>query len=183
MKRPLRLFASMLPLLTMAALAAAYALSRPPQPAPQLAASMLDRPLPRFRLPPADGIGGGLGNGTLQGQVSLLNVFAAWCPPCRAEHPVLMDIAASGAVPLYGMNWQDKPGAARRFLEASGNPYTAIGADRQGAYGPAFGITSIPRTYVIDAQGRIRYMHSGRLTPEIWQQELLPVIRKLKADS
>ena len=181
--RPMRLALSLLPLFAMAALAWAYAFGRPAPLPPELAAAMQDRPLPQFALPPTDGLGGGLSDGDLKGQVSLLNVFAAWCPPCRAEHPLLMRIAQGGAVPIYGMNWQDRPGAGRRFLESHGNPYIASGADREGALGPAFGITSIPRTYVIDANGHIRYMHSGRLTEEIWRQELLPVIRKLEAES
>ena len=191
---------STLPILVFAALALAmWTAARAPEPAPvvrsalsgsedaplpadnRAAQGLRDWPLPSFDLPPMPGLEGGLSSRDLKGQVALVNVFASWCPPCRAEHPLLMDISKSTQVPIYGINWKDAKGAGTLFVRRHGNPFARIGADATGALGPALGVTAIPRTMVVDAQGRVRFVHVGRLTPDIWQNVLRPLIEKLES--
>jgi len=97
----------------------------------QLPSAMIDKPVPQFELPPIEGRTDGLKTDDLKGKVSLVNVWASWCPPCRVEHPILMTLARDG-VTIYGINFRDKPEDARRFLDQLGNPYARIGADTKG---------------------------------------------------
>lgn len=119
--------------------------------------------------------------GDFQGQPLLLNVWATWCVTCQAEHSVLMDIAATHKVRIFGLNYKDDLPAARQWLKNYGNPYQDVIADPQGRLAIDFGVYGTPETFVIDAQGVIRYKHVGALTWEVWQQELLPVIEKLRS--
>ena len=107
--------------------------------------------------------------------VKLVNYWASWCAPCRVEHPVLMEIAASG-VPVYGINYKDTPDNALGFLSELGDPYVALGADVTGRTGIDWGLYGVPETYVIDGEGVIRLRFAGPVTPEIYQNRILPVI-------
>jgi cytochrome c biogenesis protein CcmG/thiol:disulfide interchange protein DsbE len=111
------------------------------------------------------------------GKVSLLNVWASWCAPCVAEHPQLVELSRQ-EIPIFGINYKDKPSAARRFLASYGNPFRAIGADESGFTAIDFGVYGVPETFVIDGNGRIAYRFPGPLTPEIVVQKIMPAIRK-----
>ena len=141
---------------------------------------MIDRPAPDFALAGLDGKDG-LTRGTLAGQVALVNFFASWCVPCRAEHPLLLRIAEEEHVPLYGIAYKDKPADAARFLAQLGNPYRRIGLDESGRTGIDFGVYGVPETYLIDKDGHIRFRYVGPLTAEALERELLPRLKALGA--
>jgi len=167
-----------LPLVLIAALGIAFffQLGHDPQ---KLPSALIDKPLPVFNLPPIDGQQGGIANTDLKGKVALLNVWASWCPPCRIEQPILMNIAASG-VPIYGVNYKDKPEDAKRFLTSLGNPFIAIGADKNGKLAIDLGVYGYPETFIVDANGIIRYRHAGPINKPDWEQTLLPIVKKLQ---
>ena len=138
--------------------------------------------MPAFELGPIEGFEEGLSSNDLTGQVSLLNVFGSWCPPCAIEHPMLMQISRSGRVPIYGIDWKDPPGRGTAWLERNGNPYQRVGNDEAGRVAIDLGITGAPETFLIDRDGRVRYRHVGIITQEIWRETLLPMIEALEAE-
>ena len=142
--------------------------------------ALIDKPAPAFDLPPLDGLGRpGLATADLQnGGVALVNFFASWCLPCRAEHPLLMDLAESG-VRVLGIDFRDSPEDARRWLGQSGNPYERIGVDERGRTSIDFGVSGVPETFVIDREGRIRYQHIGPLMARDIEDKILPLIESL----
>lgn len=143
----------------------------------QLPSAMIDKPAPAFDLP---GIGGGvngLKNADLKGKVSLVNVWASWCPPCRIEHPILMTLAKEG-VPIYGINYKDNATDARRFLDELGNPFIRIGADKAGRTSIDWGVYGYPETFVVDASGHIRYRHVGPIHPSQVDSVIRPMLKK-----
>lgn len=149
-----------------------------------LPSALTGRTVPEFSLPALDGLPGeaqGAQSGfdasdLRQGKVSLLNVWASWCAPCREEHPVLMSLAASG-VPIYGLNYKDSGDAARRFLSTLGNPYQRVGVDPQGRAAIGLGVYGVPETFAIDGGGRILHRHIGPMTPEFMAETLLPMLK------
>jgi cytochrome c biogenesis protein CcmG/thiol:disulfide interchange protein DsbE len=132
---------------------------------------------PAFDLPPLDGIGvPGLKRADLIGKVTIVNVFASWCVPCRQEQPELnqlaRDFAGSDRVRLVGINYKDPPDKAAAFLDEVGNPYTAVGADRDGRAGIDWGVYGVPETYIVDATGIVRHKFIGPLTGDRIDAEL-----------
>lgn len=168
----------LLPVALLAVLGVAFAigLGRDPQKLPSV---LLGKPAPNFSLPSIDGSSAGFASTELIGKVSLINVWASWCPPCRVEHPILMDIAKSG-IPIYGINYKDKPEDAARFLANLGNPFTAIGADRDGKVAIDLGVYGYPETFVTDRSGIIRYKHVGPINKPDWERTLAPIVQELQ---
>ena len=144
-----------------------------------LPSALIDQAAPRFALPPLDGDEAGFSTADLEGRVSLVNTFASWCAPCRTEHPVLNALAQSKRVAIYGINYKDKPEAARAWIAELGNPYTRIGAD-DGRVGIEWGVYGVPETFVVDRDARIRYKHVGPLTRGDLEQKILPLIANLE---
>jgi cytochrome c biogenesis protein CcmG/thiol:disulfide interchange protein DsbE len=107
--------------------------------------------------------------------VKLVNFWASWCAPCRAEHPVLKGLSAEG-VTILGVNYKDKPEAALRFLKELGNPYAAIGADGSGRMGLDWGLYGVPETFVIDGTGKVILRHAGPITAGILQERVRPAL-------
>jgi cytochrome c biogenesis protein CcmG, thiol:disulfide interchange protein DsbE len=143
----------------------------------QLTPTLIDEPIPAFAL---GGLAAqGLSRETLAGQVTVVNFFASWCVPCRAEHPLLMRLAEQEHVPVYGIAYKDKPGDTARFIAQLGDPYRGIGLDETGRTGIDFGVTGVPETFVIDKSGRIRRHYNLPLTSEQLRDELLPLLREL----
>ncbi|WP_281300627.1 MULTISPECIES: DsbE family thiol:disulfide interchange protein [unclassified Iodidimonas] len=164
------------PLLLFAALVMALTIGLFLKPR-EIPSAMIAQPVPAFDLPPLWMSGEGLqSNDLAQGEAVLLNVFASWCAPCRIEHPFLMELADEG-IPLYGLNYKDKPEDALAFLGELGNPYRRIGADRDGRVGIDFGVYGVPETYVINGQGQITYKHIGPILPQN-QDQLRQAIKK-----
>ena len=148
-----------------------------------LPSAMVDKSVPEFTLPPVLGRDDGLSTQDLVGHVSLVNVFASWCVPCRAEHPLFMELGEIGEVPLYGINYKDPPEQARAWLDELGDPYTRISADRDGRVGIEWGVYGVPETYVIAADGTIAYRHVGPITRTILQDTIMPIVRNLKSST
>jgi cytochrome c biogenesis protein CcmG/thiol:disulfide interchange protein DsbE len=142
---------------------------------------LIDKPAPMFRLQMLDTPSRVMTPEDMRGQVWLLNVWASWCGGCREEHPVLVELAKSRAVPIYGLDYKDQPGDAQRWLENYGNPYTAVVTDADGRTGIEYGVYGVPETFVIDKAGVIRYKQIGPITPKVLQETILPLVRKLNA--
>jgi len=144
-----------------------------------LPSPLIDEEAPQFTLPPLPGHGEGFSNADLKGHVSLVNVFASWCVPCREEHPVVNALAKEKRVPIYGINYKDKPEAALAWIGKLGDPYTRIGAD-SGQVGIDWGVYGVPETFLVDRAGRIRYKHVGPLTRADLDKTILPMIARLQ---
>jgi cytochrome c biogenesis protein CcmG, thiol:disulfide interchange protein DsbE len=147
----------------------------------QLPSTLIGQPVPEFALPPIEGRSDGLSTADLKGQVSLVNVFASWCVPCRAEMPLLVELAKAGTVPVFGINCKDRPAEARALLAEVGDPYTRIGADVTGRVAIDWGVYGLPETFVIDADGRIAYKHIGPFNRQMLERQILPVVARLQA--
>ncbi|SPH17586.1 Thiol:disulfide interchange protein CycY [Defluviimonas aquaemixtae] len=115
------------------------------------------------------------------GTVKLVNFWASWCGPCRVEHPTLEKLADEG-VTIYGVNYKDKPEAARRFLDELGNPFAAIGADESGRMGIDWGLYGVPETYVIDGDGNIVLRFPGPVTERVLASDIRPAMEKAAAE-
>jgi cytochrome c biogenesis protein CcmG, thiol:disulfide interchange protein DsbE len=112
-------------------------------------------------------------------QVKLVNFWASWCPPCRAEHPLLEELAASG-ITVLGINVTDDSANALTFLEELGNPYAALGTDRNGRNKIEWGVYGLPETFVVDAEGRIIHRLAGPVTRQEMERTLLPAIERAR---
>ncbi len=151
-----------------------------------LPSALIGKPVPEFALPPIANVLGdngptpGLSSAAFKtGKVSILNVWATWCAPCQAEHPLLIELSRQG-IPIFSINYKDKPEAARRFLATHGNPFRAIGSDDSGLTAIDFGVYGVPETFVIDGDGKIAYRFPGPLSPEIVAEKIMPAIEKAR---
>jgi len=146
-----------------------------------LPSTLIDRPLPAFVLPAArPGEATGLSNADFRERPMLLNVFASWCVGCRVEHPFLMELRQRGVI-IQGLDWKDAPGDGARWLAEHGDPYRHVGDDADGRTGIELGVSGAPETFIVDAQGRVRHRHVGPITPEVWEQEMAPILARLEA--
>ncbi len=144
--------------------------------------ALIGQPAPQTHLPGLDGTNlPGLDTKDFAGKVTLLNVFASWCAPCREEHPVLMGLAEDKRYRLAALNYKDRPENARRFLGELGNPFAAIGVDEAGRTAIDWGVYGVPETFIVGKDGRIAYKHVGPLTPDSVRSKLLPEIEKALA--
>lgn len=145
-----------------------------------LPSALLNRPAPEFTLPPLPGRDEhGFSRADLGGEPMLVNIWASWCVPCRAEHPVITRLAEEQGVIVHGINYKDQPADARAFLEQLGDPFRLIGQDRDGRVAIEWGVYGVPETFVIDRDGRIRYRHVGPMMPRDVEQTILPLLREL----
>lgn len=164
----------LLPVLVFVGLAILFAFRLAAGDPSRIPSALIGRKIPGFDLPALAGLsapGGGpvpgLSDKDLTGRgVTVVNVWASWCGPCRVEHPILERLAAEPGVRMVGINYKDKPDAASRFLKALGNPFSAIGRDETGRTAIDWGVYGVPETFVIAADGTIRHKHVGPLTPE-----------------
>ena len=142
----------------------------------------IGKPSPAFNLPQLADPGKSFSNANLQGQVSLLNVWASWCVSCKQEHPFLLKLAKQNILPIYGLDYKDEREAGMEWLNRLGNPYTVSVFDADGKVGIEWGVYGVPETFVIDKQGVIRHKHTGPITEESWQKTLLPLIIQLQKE-
>ncbi len=141
---------------------------------------LLNTPVPDIDLPPLPDRPPGLKTDDLSGEVSLVNIWGSWCVACLSEHPLLMRLAEDNAVPIHGIAWRDEPNASVRWLARHGDPYALIGQDPVSEAAIAFGVTGAPETFVVDANGLIRYKHIGPISEQAWESTIAPLIEELR---
>lgn len=173
----------------------AVGLKRDPREIPS---PLVGKPAPTFSLPTLQG-DKPFSPADFKGQVWLFNVWATWCVACREEHPLLVEFSKTQSVPIVGLSYKEiqaadqangplsdeaKLGLARerslRFLQRQGDPYKLSVMDLDGRVGIDYGVYGVPETYLIDREGVIRYKQVGPVTPEILENQLLPLIRSLE---
>ncbi len=145
-----------------------------------LPSPLIDKPAPQFVLPELFDPDRRISLGDLRGAPFVMNVWGSWCVACRDEHAALTAFAETRRVRVIGYNWKDEPEDAKRWLEQMGNPYYLIVQDLEGRTALDFGIYGAPETFLVDAQGVIRWKHVGILTPAIIDNELLPRLALLE---
>ena len=181
MKQSTRILLAVLPLIALVALIAVFALNIDRDPS-LVQSVLIDKPAPEFALPAVEGLDvPGFDTAKLKGQVTVVNVFASWCIPCRDEHPVLEALKQQTGVLIYGINQKDAAENARAFLVELGNPYDAVGADPNGRTSIDWGVYGVPETFIVDPKGVIRFKHTGPLAMEDIDKEIVPAIARAKA--
>ncbi len=169
------------PVLAFAVLVIGFALSLHGPAPDELPSMLVDKPAPRLMLPPLDANAEAFAPADLRaGHVTVLNVFASWCIPCRIEGPGLAQVAALNGVALYGMVYKDTPQKARAFLADLGNPYQRIDLDADGRAGIEWGVYGVPETFVIDGRGIVRLRYPGPLVGDALTKIVLPAIEKAR---
>ena len=151
-----------------------------------LPSALIGRTAPTTPLPPVNGLVDtngvpvpGIEPEHLLGKISLVNVWASWCAPCRQEHPYLMDLSEDPRLQIIGLNHKDKSENAVQFLSALGNPYDLVGADSNGRASIEWGVYGVPETFLVGPDATIQFKHTGPLTPEIIERDLMPEVLKL----
>ena len=137
---------------------------------------LLGKPAPEFELPRLKDPAATLGSRDIDGHVALLNVWATWCVGCRQEHGFLVDLAESGAVPIYGLNWKDDRQTALNWLTDLGDPYVASAFDHTGEVAIDWGVYGAPETFLLGRDGTVLYKHIAPLDEVVWAREFLPRI-------
>ena len=176
-----RILLAVLPLLLLVGLVAVFALNMDRDPS-LVRSVLINKPAPAFTLPAVAGTGvEGFDTASLQGEVTVVNVFASWCIPCREEHPLLERLKAETGVRIFGINQKDAPENAVAFLTELGNPYQRIGGDADNRVSIDWGVYGVPETFVVNAAGVITFKHVGPISPESLEREVIPAIEKAKA--
>jgi cytochrome c biogenesis protein CcmG, thiol:disulfide interchange protein DsbE len=168
------------PLAVFLALAIFFAigLTRDPRTVPS---PFIDKPAPAFKLEQLHQSSLAFMPEQMKGKVWMLNVWASWCVSCRVEHPLLVELARSKAVPIVGLNYKDKREDATAWLQKFGNPYELSAWDIDGRVGIDYGVYGAPETFLIDKQGVIRHKQIGPITPDALEKTIMPLIKKLNA--
>jgi len=148
--------------------------SRPPD---ELPSALIGKSVPALTLPPLDVAAQGFGPKDLaQGRVTVVNVFASWCEPCREEVPLLASLSRTKGFELYGFVYKDTALKARAFLNETGNPFARVGLDTSGSKGIEWGVYGVPETFIVDGRGIIRERIVGGLTDQKVRDELFPAV-------
>jgi cytochrome c biogenesis protein CcmG/thiol:disulfide interchange protein DsbE len=177
-RKPVRLL-YLLPLGLFACLALVFLMQLESGVDPEAVPSALvGKPAPQFDLPPLAGMGPGLKTADLAGKVTVVNVFASWCAPCRQEHPVLTALAKDPRIRVVAIDYKDKPENAAAFLTELGSPYAAVGVDEKGRAAIDWGVYGVPETFVVGPDSIIRHKFIGPLTAETVASDLMPAIEK-----
>ena len=141
---------------------------------------LIGKPAPSFDLPVLEQPGKRFTPYDMRGKVWLLNVWASWCVSCREEHPVLVAFSRNAELPVMGLNYKDTDAEAKAWLRKFGDPYKLSAVDADGRIGIDYGVYGVPETYLIDAEGVIRYKQIGPLTAAILEQKIVPLARTLQ---
>lgn len=144
-----------------------------------LPSPLKDKPAPAFTLPQLAAADKTFSPADLKGKVWLLNVWASWCVSCRQEHPILVSFAKQSSLPIVGLNYKDQLADANMWLARFGDPYVLSAVDADGRVGIDYGVYGVPETYVIDKAGMIRMKHTGPITAESLQKQILPLVAEL----
>jgi cytochrome c biogenesis protein CcmG/thiol:disulfide interchange protein DsbE len=151
-------------------------LNRDPREVPS---PLINKAAPAFTLPQLKDPAKTFSAQEMRGKVWILNVWASWCVTCRDEHPLLLEYAKTGAVPIYGLNYKDVRDDALAWLSELGDPYVLSVADLDGRVAIDYGVYGAPETYVIDQSGTIRFKQIGPVTPDVWSKQVLPLVQDL----
>ena len=174
----------MLPLAAFLALAALFFVRLGAGDPSQLPSALIGRDAPRTDLPALAGVERdgkavpGLTNASFTGVVTLVNVWASWCIPCRDEVPFLEQLSKDKRIKLVGINYKDAPDNARRFLNRYGNPFVATGTDESGRNSIDWGVYGVPENFLIGRDGKIAYKLVGPITADNLAKALGPEIEK-----
>ena len=153
----------------------------------RIPSALIGQPAPKTTLPPVAGLDRngepvpGIDPARFNGAVTLMNVWASWCVPCHDEAPLLVELARDTRLRVIGINYKDDPENARRFLGRYGDPFAAVGADKNGRAAIEWGVYGVPETFVIGRDGRIAYKLVGPITPENLDTVIKPEIEKALA--
>ena len=178
-------WAAILPLVLFLAIAgASYSLlSTEGRDASALPSALLDKPAPKLSIPPLDGLMTssespvpGVEPSALLGKVSIVNIFASWCVPCRQEHPQIVELASDSRIQMVGINHKDSTKNALAFLAELGNPYDMVGVDRAGRASIEWGVYGIPETFLVNREGRIIFKHVGPISEKDLENIFKPLI-------
>lgn len=146
--------------------------------------ALINTKAPSLSLPPLEGANvPALTDAAIKNKLTLVNVFASWCVPCRQEHPMLKELAKDSRLNVVGINYKDKSDNAIRFLGELGNPYAAIGIDPNGKAAIDWGVYGIPETYLVDQAGTIVYKKVGPIDVATYEREIIPAIEKAAAEN
>ena len=154
----------------------AIGLGRDPHEVPS---PLINKPAPPFQLAQLHAPDKTFSPEEMRGKVWLLNVWASWCVSCREEHPVLLDVARQGLVPIYGLNWKDQRDDAVSWLSELGNPYVLSASDIEGRAAIDYGVYGAPESYLIDKNGVIRFKQIGPIDKDTFEQKILPLVKTL----
>jgi cytochrome c biogenesis protein CcmG/thiol:disulfide interchange protein DsbE len=150
----------------------------------EIPSALIGQAAPSTDLPPLEGLAlPGLDSKNFAGKVTLVNVWASWCAPCRDEHPLLLALSEDKRFEIAGLNYKDEPENARRFLGSLGNPYSAIGVDGAGRTAIDWGVYGVPETFLVGKDGKILLKHVGPLSAQSVADDLMPAIEKALAAS
>ena len=147
----------------------------------ELPSPFLGKEAPQFDLPRVRAPEERLASADYEGEVVLVNFWATWCVGCRQEHDFLMEIARSGVIPIYGIDWRDQRAPALEWLNVLGDPYVASGFDEDATTGIDWGVYGAPETFLIGKDGTVLYKHLGPLSRQTWEAEFLPLIEAERA--
>lgn len=143
----------------------------------KLPSPFLGEQAPTFQLPSLTEPERTVGSADYAGKYALVNVWATWCVGCRQEHQFLIDLAQTGAIPIYGINWRDNRQEALAWLRQLGDPYQFSGFDEDGRVGIDWGVYGAPETFLINADGIVLHKHLGPLTASAWQSDFVPLMQ------
>lgn len=145
----------------------------------KLPSALLDKPFPDFSAPLLHEPERTVTRADLIGAPVLVNVWATWCPTCKAEHDELLEIGETTGLRIVGVNYKDDPAAARQWLDAYGDPYQMVIQDRDGSLGVELGVYGAPESFLLNAEGVIVYKLVGDINDRVWRDELGPRVRQL----
>lgn len=182
----------LLPLIIFGAMAVLFLLQMAKGTDPSKIPSVLiNKPAPDFDLPPINAQYGfvvegspmkGFGSADLKGKVSVVNIWASWCPTCRDEHPLLLEMNKDNRYQLLGLAYKDEEANAARFLKNHGNAFDRVGLDLSGRVGIDWGVYGAPETFIVDKTGTIRHKHIGALTPKSLMESFIPKLEEILAE-
>ena len=164
------------PLLIFAILALLFFVGMKGSQSDELRSTLIGSSAPEITQVPLDGYPAVTPEDLRLGKVTLVNFWASWCPPCRAEHPKLMELAASG-LPIIGVNLKDDAGDAAAYLRSSKNPFISIAFDPKGRTAIDWGVTAPPETFIIDRTGKVVFRFAGPLIGADYENRFLPNLK------
>jgi len=181
-----RIWTSILPLFVFLGIAgASYSLlSKEGRDVSALPSALLDKPAPNLGVPELNGLTKdgqqipGMTQDMFKGKISVVNVFASWCVPCRQEHPNIVKLGNDNRLQIVGINHKDGNKNALGFLSELGNPYDVVGVDRSGRASIEWGVYGVPETFIVNHEGRIIFKHVGPVSPRDLEQRLMPIIEE-----